>query len=146
MKESTKQIAEYIINFIETNKKQLVNIIGEDAYKELSALLEKNIKPFAAMVRHKAIEYVDHFLQFLSINAEETKCIFDIVPQCNFDNDDKTVFKIKHKSDTLEITIHIDKKIKVVVGKDKEDCVRQVYPSARKMVKSVIKAIQQESD
>lgn len=46
------------------------------------------------MVRHKAIEHIDHFLQFLSINVEEEKCVFDVVPQCEFDKDDRTVFKI----------------------------------------------------
>jgi hypothetical protein len=42
--------------------------------------------------------------------------------------------------------LHIDKKIKVFVGKDKEADIRTVFPAARKMVKSVIKAIQQESE
>jgi hypothetical protein len=94
MKESTKLIAGYISQFIDSNRKHLIAIIGEDAFLQLSALLEKNIKPFAAMVRHKAIEHVDHFLSFLNIDIEETKCVFDVIPSCEFDDDDKTVFRI----------------------------------------------------
>jgi hypothetical protein len=108
-----------------------VDLLGDSVLRELTVLLDKNIKPFAAMVRHKAIEYADHFLEFLKIDIEESKYVLDIIPECEFGEGGKTAFAVVRHGDYLEVVLDIDKKVAVSISRERDSDLRALYPNIR---------------